>query len=55
MTGYFLHMIDSIAQTVQKNAVAEASHTPIVQSEHSDDAPAIGAALLFHPRERWPF
>lgn len=55
MTGYFLHMIDSITRTIQRNTVAESANTPIVQSSNSDDGAAIGAALMFHPQEKWRF
>jgi glucokinase len=55
MTGFFFHMIDEITQTVQRNALAEVANTPIVQSAHSEDGIATGAALLFHPDDSWPF
>jgi predicted NBD/HSP70 family sugar kinase len=55
MSGFFLYMIDEITDAVQRNALAEVANTPIVQSAHSDDGIAIGAALLFHPEDRWPF
>lgn len=54
MAGFYLHMIDSITRAVQKTAVAEVSNTPIVQSQFTNDAAAIGAALLFHPDDPWP-
>lgn len=55
MTGFFFHMIDAITAAVQRNALAEVANTPIVQSAHSDDGIAIGAALMFHENDGWPF
>jgi predicted NBD/HSP70 family sugar kinase len=55
MAGFFLPMIDEITNAVQRNALAEVANTPIVQSAHSNDASMIGAALLFHPDDVWPF
>ena len=54
MTGFFFHMINAITSSVEENALAEVAHTPIVQSAHSDDGIAMGAALLFHPDDDWP-
>jgi predicted NBD/HSP70 family sugar kinase len=54
MTGFFLHMVESITRGLQKNAIAELANTPIIQSQFTDDGAAIGAALLFHPDEPWP-
>jgi glucokinase len=55
MAGFFFHMIDDITGAVQGNALAEVANIPIVQSAHSDDGIAMGAALLFHPEDQWPF
>jgi predicted NBD/HSP70 family sugar kinase len=55
MKGFFLHMIDGITDAIHGNALAEVANTPIVQSSHSDDGIALGAALLFHREEKWPF
>jgi predicted NBD/HSP70 family sugar kinase len=54
MAGFFFHMINAITSSVEENALAEVAHTPIVQSAHSDDGIAMGAALLFHPDDDWP-
>lgn len=55
MTGFFFHMIDGITVAVQRNSLAEVANTPIVQSGHTDDGIAIGAALMFHEVDGWPF
>lgn len=55
MTGFYLHVIDRVTQTVQSNALAEVANTPIVQSQFSDHAAAVGAALLFHDDDGWPY
>lgn len=55
MSGFFLHMIDEISDTVRRSALAEVANTPIVQSAHTDDGIALGAALLFHESDYWPF
>jgi hypothetical protein len=55
MTGFFLHLIDRLTRTVQANALAEVAQTPIVQSQFTDSGAAIGAALLFHPKDVGPF
>ncbi|MGA5541350.1 ROK family protein [Mycobacterium sp. NPDC051198] len=55
MTGFFFHMIDEISVAIQRNALAEVANTPIVQSSHTDDGIATGAALMFDPSDRWPF
>lgn len=55
MSGFFFHMIDGITSAVQRNSLAEVANTPIVQSGHTDDGIAIGAALMFHPNDGWPF
>lgn len=55
MTGFFFHMIDAISAAVQRNSLPEVANTPIVQSAHSDDGIATGAALMFHENDGWPF
>jgi glucokinase len=55
MKGFFFPMINEITNAVQRNALAEVANTPIMQSPHADDASVIGAALLFHPDDKWPF
>lgn len=55
MTGFFFHMIDEISVAIQRNALAEVANTPIVQSGHTDDGIATGAALMFDPNDGWPF
>lgn len=55
MAGFFLHMVERISHSIQRNAIAEVANTPIVQSQYTEEAAAIGAALLFHPEEEWPF
>ena len=55
MTGFFFHMIDEITLAIQRNALAEVANTPIVQSGHTNDGIATGAALMFDPNDGWPF
>lgn len=55
MNGFFFHMIDDITAAIQRNALAEVANTPIVQSGHTDDGIATGAALMFDPQDAWPF
>lgn len=55
MTGFFFHMIDDITLAIQRNALAEVANTPIVQSGHTNDGIATGAALMFDPHDMWPF
>jgi glucokinase len=55
MTGFYLHIIGRLTQTVQDNALADVAQTPIVQSQFTDIGPALGAALMFHPEGSWPF
>lgn len=55
MTGFFLHMIDTVTGVVQRNALANVAHVPIVHSQYGDEGAAVGAGLLFHPAERWEF
>ncbi|MFY9487497.1 MAG: ROK family protein [Solirubrobacterales bacterium] len=55
ISGFFLYMIDRITHSIQTNALAEVSNTPIIQSGRSEDSIAIGAAFLFHPNDEWPF
>jgi predicted NBD/HSP70 family sugar kinase len=53
--GLFRFMSDAIHKAVNDNVLTTLKSTTIVTSEHVDDAPAIGAALLFSPSEVWPF
>ncbi len=55
MNKFFFHMIDDITAGIQRNALAEVANTPIVQSSHIDAGVAIGAALMFDPRDGWPY
>lgn len=55
MTGFYLHLVDSITRSIQRNAIAEVANTPIIQSQYTDGGAALGAALLFHPDEHWPY
>jgi predicted NBD/HSP70 family sugar kinase len=55
MSNYFLHVIDRVTTHVTKNALAEVSNTPILQSAFADEGIAIGAALMFHDNDAWPF
>ena len=55
MAGFYLHLIESVTRSIQRSAVAEVVNTPIVQSQYADGGAALGASLLFHPAERWPF
>jgi glucokinase len=55
MTGFFFHMIEEITRAIQRNALAEVANTPIVQSAHSEDGISIGAGLMFHEDDHWPF
>jgi glucokinase len=55
MSGFFLPMIDEITNALNRNALAEVSNTPIVQSGLSENGMAIGAGFLFHPDDVWPY
>lgn len=55
MSGFFLHMIGAISSGVQRNALAEVANTPILQSSQPENGMALGAALMFHTDEAWPF
>jgi predicted NBD/HSP70 family sugar kinase len=55
MTGFYLHIIDRLTRSMQTNALAEVAQTPIVQSQFTDHGAAIGAAMLFHPEDNWPY
>ncbi|HTD58519.1 MAG TPA: ROK family protein, partial [Solirubrobacteraceae bacterium] len=55
MTGFYLHIIGRLTQTVQDNALADVAQTPIVQSQFTDTGAALGASLMFHPDAAWPF
>lgn len=55
MNSFFFHMIDEITEGIQRNAIAEVANTPLVQSGYTDNAVATGAALMFDPRDGWPF
>jgi predicted NBD/HSP70 family sugar kinase len=55
MNIFFFHMIDEITAGIQRNALAEVANTPIVQSSYADAGVATGAALMFDPRDGWPY
>jgi predicted NBD/HSP70 family sugar kinase len=55
MTGFYLHIIDRLTRSVQANALGEVAQTPIVQSQFTDSGAAIGAAMMFHPDDAWPY
>jgi predicted NBD/HSP70 family sugar kinase len=51
--GFFLYLVGPMSDAIQRNALATASHVPVIQSEFANDGAALGAALLFHPEEDW--
>jgi predicted NBD/HSP70 family sugar kinase len=55
MNTLYYHMISEITLGIQRNALAEVANTPIVQSSFADAGVMIGAALMFDPRDGWPF
>ena len=55
MAGFFFHMIDDITRSVQGNALAEVATPRSCSPAHSDAGIAMGAALLFHPEDQWPY
>ena len=55
MNKIFFHMIAEITAGIQRNALAEVANTPIVQSSYADAGVMTGAALMFDPRDSWPF
>jgi predicted NBD/HSP70 family sugar kinase len=55
MSGFYLHIIGRLTHTLHENALADVAQTPIVQSQFTDTGPALGAALMFHQADAWPF
>jgi glucokinase len=53
MDGLFPYLARGIYKGIEDNVLPEIKPTAIVSSEHINDAPAIGAALLFRPADTW--
>lgn len=55
MSLFFFPMLEGITTAVQRNTLAEVANTPIVQSANTEHAVVVGASLMFHPDDGWPF
>lgn len=55
MSGFFKEMSETLDSAIQENTLREVANTSIVRSKFIDSGAAIGAALLFHPQEEWPY
>lgn len=55
MDSLYMSMIEQISDSLRRHSLAEVANTPIVQSSLGKHAVALGAALMFHPDDDWPF